>query len=260
MSSKHSEKPRTVRKQLAVATAPESDAAAKEGPVRILVAEDDASVAGFVKNGLAEEHYAVDVAKDGDEAQYMAVEFDYDLIILDLNLPRVDGLKVLKNLRKEKPSLPVIVLTGRGGVDDRVRGLDLGADDYLVKPFSFSELSARVRALLRRGEKPVASVLKVADLELDRTEHLVRRAGRRIDLSTKEFALLEYLMRNSGRTVTRSMIIEHVWNLDFDSGTNVVEVYVNYLRKKVDEGFEPRLIHTVRGVGYRLAAGESDAL
>jgi len=228
-----------------------------EGPVRILVAEDDASVAGFVKNGLSEEHYAVDIAADGDEARYMAVEFDYDLMILDLNLPRVDGLKVLKHLRKEKPSLPVIVLTGRGGVEDRVRGLDLGADDYLVKPFSFSELSARVRALLRRGEKPVASVLKVADLELDRTEHLVRRAGRRIDVSTKEFALLEYLMRNADRTVTRSMIIEHVWNLDFDSGTNVVEVYVNYLRKKMDEGFKPRLIQTVRGVGYRLSAEEN---
>lgn len=230
-----------------------------EGPVRILVAEDDASVSRFLKNGLEEERYAVDVATDGDEAQHMAVEFDYDLVILDLNLPRVDGLKVLKQLRKEKPSLPVIVLTGRSGVDDRVRGLDLGADDYLVKPFALSELAARVRALMRRGERPVSSVLKVADLELDRTEHLVRRAGHRIELTTKEFALLEYLMRNANRTLTRSMIVEHVWNVDFDSGTNVVEVYVNYLRKKMDQGFSPRLIHTVRGVGYRLGPeGEAE--
>jgi heavy metal response regulator len=222
--------------------------------MRILVAEDDTAVAKFLRNGFAEEQYAVDIARDGDQARFMAIEYDYDLVILDINLPRVNGFQVLTQLRREKPVVPVLVLTGRCGVEDRVRGLDLGADDYLVKPFSFSELSARVRALLRRGDRPVASVLRVADLVLNRIEHQVRRADRRIELTAKEFALLEYLMRNAGRTVTRAMIIEHVWNLNFDGGTNVIEVYVNYLRNKVDEPFHPRLIHTVRGVGYCLSA------
>ena len=224
--------------------------------MRILVAEDDTALSSFVKKGLEAEHYAVDIAREGDEAQYMAVQFEYDLLVLDLTLPRMDGLKVLQNLRAIKPSLPVLVLTGRNKVEDRVKGLDLGADDYLTKPFSFTELSARVRALLRRGARPVASVVCVADLEIDRVERQVRRAGRRIELTAKEFGLLDYLMRNSGHTVSRAMIVEHVWNLSFDSMTNVVDVYINYLRKKVDEGFESRLIHTVRGVGYRLGPEE----
>lgn len=224
--------------------------------MRILVAEDDTAISSFVKKGLEAEHYAVDVAREGDEAQYMAEQFEYDLLLLDLTLPRMDGLKVLERVRLAKPSLPVLVLTGRTRVEDRVKGLDLGADDYLTKPFSFTELAARVRALLRRGARPASQQLRVEDLELDRVERQVRRGGQRIELTAKEFGLLEYLMRNCGHTVSRAMIVEHVWNLSFDSMTNVVDVYVNYLRKKVDAGFPNRLIHTVRGVGYRLGGEE----
>ncbi len=224
--------------------------------MRILVAEDDSALCSFVKKGLEAEHYAVDVAADGDSALFMAAHYEYDLLILDLNLPRVDGLNVLRQIRTAKPSLPVLVLTARNKVEDRVKGLDLGADDYLTKPFSFTELAARVRALLRRGARPAESVLRSADLELDRVQHIVRRGGRRIELTSKEFALLEYLMRNAGRPVSRAMIVEHVWNLSFDTMTNVVDVYINYLRKKVDNGNDKRLIHTVRGVGYRLSGEE----
>lgn len=226
--------------------------------MRVLVAEDDNALASFVRKGLEAEHYAVDIASDGEEAQYMAEEYDYDLVILDLTLPQTDGLHVLKRVRAKKSGLPVLVLTARSRVEDRVKGLDLGADDYLTKPFSFSELSARVRALLRRGSRPAESILRAEDLELNRVERTVKRAGRRIELTPKEFALLEYLMLNAGRRVTRTMIIEHVWNLSFDTMTNVVDVYINYLRKKVDEGFGHRLIRTVRGVGYQLGSGEDD--
>jgi DNA-binding response OmpR family regulator len=226
--------------------------------MRVLVAEDDNALASFVRKGLEAEHYAVDIASDGAEAQYMAEEYDYDLVILDLTLPQTDGLHVLKRVRAKKSGLPVLVLTARSRVEDRVKGLDLGADDYLTKPFSFSELSARVRALLRRGSRPAESVLRAEDLELNRVERTVKRAGRRIELTPKEFALLEYLMLNAGRRVTRTMIIEHVWNLSFDTMTNVVDVYINYLRKKVDEGFGHKLIRTVRGVGYQLGSGEDD--
>lgn len=226
--------------------------------MRVLVAEDDNALASFVRKGLEAEHYAVDIASDGAEAQYMAEEYDYDLVILDLTLPQTDGLHVLKRVRAKKSGLPVLVLTARSRVEDRVKGLDLGADDYLTKPFSFSELSARVRALLRRGSRPAESVLRAKDLELNRVERTVKRAGRRIELTPKEFALLEYLMLNAGRRVTRTMIIEHVWNLSFDTMTNVVDVYINYLRKKVDVGFGHKLIRTVRGVGYQLGSGEDD--
>lgn len=226
--------------------------------MRVLVAEDDSALASFVRKGLEAEHYAVDIASDGAEAQYMAEEYDYDLVILDLTLPQTDGLHVLKRVRAKKSGLPVLVLTARSRVEDRVKGLDLGADDYLTKPFSFSELSARVRALLRRGSRPAESILRAEDLELNRVERTVKRAGRRIELTPKEFALLEYLMLNAGRRVTRTMIIEHVWNLSFDTMTNVVDVYINYLRKKVDEGFGHKLIRTVRGVGYQLGSGEDD--
>jgi len=221
--------------------------------MRILLAEDDPALAGFVKKGLEAEHYATDISGDGEQARAMAAEFDYDLVVLDLNLPRVDGIAVLRYVRSRKPSIPIIVLTGRCRVEDRVRCLDLGADDYLGKPFSFSELSARIRALLRRCHLPAESVLSVEDLRLDRVERRVERGGRRIDLTSKEFALLEYLMRNAGRRITRAMIIEHVWNLSFDTGTNVVDVYVAYLRRKVDDGAGKRLIHTIRGVGYELS-------
>lgn len=224
--------------------------------MRILVAEDDSPLAAFLRKGLEAEHYAVDVVADGEQAQFMAEEYDFDLLILDLNLPQLDGLEVLKNLRGKKPGLPVLVLTARSRIEDRVKGLDLGADDYLTKPFSFTELSARVRALLRRGGRTVDSVFRVEDLEMNRVERTIKRAGKRIELTPKEFALLEYLMRNAGRRVTRNMIIEHVWNLSFDTMTNVVDVYINYLRKKVDEDFEPKLIRTIRGVGYQLGSDD----
>ncbi|HXY78167.1 MAG TPA: response regulator transcription factor [Candidatus Acidoferrales bacterium] len=222
--------------------------------MRILIAEDDEALARFVRQGLEGEHYAVDVFPDGEQARTAAAENDYDLVILDLNLPRLDGVNVLRQVRLKKPSLPVLVLTQRTRVEDRVQCLDLGADDYLPKPFSFAELSARIRALVRRSHLPSESVLAVADLKLDRVERRVERAGRRIDLTTREFGLLEYLMRNAGRKVTRSMIIEHVWNLTFDTTTNVVDVYINYLRRKVDDGHPTKLIHTVRGVGYELSS------
>lgn len=221
--------------------------------MRILIAEDDGSLASFVKKGLEAEHYAVDVAADGEQARAVAGEFDYDLLILDLNLPRLDGVSILRAVRARKPSVPILILTARTKVEDRVQCLDLGADDFLGKPFSFSELSARIRALLRRSHVPAESVLTVGDLKLDRVERRVERAGQRIDLTSKEFALLEYLMRNAGRRITRAMIIEHVWNLSFDTSTNVVDVYVNYLRRKIEDPSGPQLIHTIRGVGYELS-------
>ena len=224
--------------------------------MRILIAEDDPPVASFLRKGLEAESYAVDIVAAGDEAEFMALEYDYDLFILDLGLPKLDGLEILKHLRGRKNSLPVLVLTGRKSVEDRVKGLDLGADDYLIKPFSFSELSSRVRALLRRASQPVETALRVEDLELERVSRVVKRATRQISLTPKEFALLEYLMRNAGRTVTREMIVEHVWNISFDTMTNVVDVYINYLRKKIDEGFDRKLIETVRGVGYLLGRKE----
>jgi two-component system copper resistance phosphate regulon response regulator CusR len=220
--------------------------------MRILLAEDDTALAGFVRKGLEAESYAVDVSADGEQARALATELEYDLIVLDLNLPRLDGVSILRDVRSKKPTVPILILTGRAKVDDRVRCLDIGADDYLVKPFSFSELSARIRALLRRSRLPAQAVLRVEDLELDRVERKVTRGDRSIELTSKEFALLEYLMRNAGRRVTRTMIIEHVWNLSFDSSTNLVDVYINYLRRKIDDGFEKKLIHTVRGVGYEL--------
>lgn len=222
--------------------------------MRILVVEDDLALSSYIQKGLEAEHHAVDTAADGEQGRSMAIGIDYDLVVLDLNLPKMDGLSVLKSLRQRKANLPVMILTARGKVEDRVQCLDCGADDYLAKPFSFLELSARARALLRRSHLPSESVLKVRDLNLDRVERKVERGGRPIELTTKEFALLEYMMRNAGRRLTRAMIIEHVWNLTFDSTTNVVDVYINYLRRKVDDGFPTTLIHTVRGVGYQLSA------
>jgi two-component system, OmpR family, copper resistance phosphate regulon response regulator CusR len=194
--------------------------------MRILVVEDDGPLASFIGKGLEAEHYAVDVAADGELARHMALENDYDLMVLDLNLPKLDGISVLHSVRPKKPSLPVLVLTARSRIEDRVQSLDSGADDCLIKPFSFTELAARVRALLRRGPRTVDTLLRVADLELDRVARSVQRAGKRVELTSKEFALLEYLMRNAGRRVTRAMIVEHVWNLSFDTSTNIVDVYV----------------------------------
>ena len=220
--------------------------------MRVLIAEDDAIYAKALCEGLAQEDYAVDWAPDGEEAKYLVCEFEYDLLILDLNLPRRNGLEVLRAMRDRKKVLPVLVLSGLDKAEDRVRLLDSGADDYLVKPCSFQELNARVRALLRRRGAAMDVHLRYQDLELDRVQRVVTRSGRNIVLTSKEFALLEYLLRNAGRRVTRSMIIENVWNLSFDGLTNVVDVYINYLRKKIDRGSPSKLIHTIRGVGYQL--------
>jgi heavy metal response regulator len=222
--------------------------------MRLLVVEDEKKVASFIKRGLEEEGYAVDVARDGEEGFNMALDRVHDLVILDIGLPKKDGLQLLQDLRKQKIPTPVLLLTVRATIEDKVIGLDSGADDYLAKPFAFQELVARVRALLRRRAEAGPAVLRVADLVLDPARRSVVRGGEKIDLTTKEFALLDYLMRNPGRVLTRTMIIEHVWDYDFDTMTNVVDVYVNYLRKKIDSGRDLKLIHTVRGVGYMLQA------
>lgn len=219
--------------------------------MRLLVVEDDKKVASFIQKGLQEEHYAVDAVHDGARALAQAALVRYDLVILDLMLPKLPGLEVLRELRKKDPGQPVLILTARGTIEDRVIGLDLGADDYVVKPFAFSELSARVRAMLRRGERP-PSELRIADLVVDVTTRRVVRGSRAIELTAKEYALLEFLVRNAGRPVTRTMLVEHVWDIHFDRNTNVVDVHVNHLRNKIDKDFLPQLIHTVRGVGYIL--------
>ena len=218
--------------------------------MRILVVEDEKKVASFIAKGLTEESYAVDVAYDGEEGAFMALENDYDLIILDLMLPKMDGMEILKKIREEQKDVPVLILTARDSVDDIVAGLEGGSDDYLTKPFAFAELLARIRALLRRSQERKVTVLKVADLTLNPLTREVKRGDRKIDLTSKEYALLEYFMRNVNRVLTRTLISEHVWNYEFDPLTNVVDVYVNYLRKKIDQKKESKLIHTVRGVGY----------
>ena len=220
--------------------------------MRILVVEDEKKVASFIKKGLQQEGYAVDTAHDGHEAAQNANAFDYDLVVLDLMLPKRSGLDVLREVRTLKPTLPVLVLTAKGAIEDKVAGLDAGADDYLIKPFAFAELSARIRALLRRGAQENTR-LRIADLEMDTAARQVRRAGNMIDLKMKEYALLEFLLRNAHRAVTRTMIVEHVWDIHFDSVSNVVDVHINSLRNKIDKGFTPPLIHTVRGVGYMLS-------
>ena len=220
--------------------------------MRVLVVEDEVKVAAFVRQALEEEGHAVDVAHDGDTGLQLAQAADYDLLVLDWLLPGRDGLAVCRALRGSGSLLPILMLTARDAVEDRIAGLDTGADDYLVKPFALGELLARVRALLRRGTAGTPPVLSVGDLTLNPATRRVRRGGREILLSAKEYALLEYLMRHAGRTVARSLIMEHVWDFDFDSGTNVVDVYINYLRNKVDRAHDIKLIQTVRGVGYRL--------
>ncbi len=219
--------------------------------MRILVVEDDVKVASFIQRGLEEEGYAVDVLHTGDEAGAHAHTVDYDCVVLDLMLPGRSGLQVLRDIRARRPELPVLMLTAKASMEDKVVGLDSGADDYMGKPFALAELSARIRALLRRGA-PRETRLRVGDLELDTIRRKVSRAGQAIDLKPKEFALLEFLMRYSDRPVTRSLIIEHVWDIHFDSISNVVEVHINSLRNKIDKGYPSPLIHTVRGVGYML--------
>jgi heavy metal response regulator len=219
--------------------------------MRILVVEDEKKIAGFIKRGLKEEGYAVDTAADGDEGYELASVNDYDLIILDIMLPKCDGVTLCKKLRTDKVETPVIMLTAKTSVQDKVTGLDAGANDYLTKPFAFEELLARMRVLLRKSAQP-ATRLQVADLVLDLLSHKVTRAGADIVLSSREFALLDYLMRNAGTVVTRTMISEHVWDIDFDTSTNVIDVYINYLRNKIDADFDQKLIQTIRGRGYML--------
>jgi len=221
--------------------------------MRILVVEDERKVAKFIRQGLEEEGHAVEVAADGVTALDLLLDAPpYDLVVLDLMLPGRDGLGVLRSLRERSIDTPVLVLTARDALPDRVRGLDLGADDYLTKPFAFEEFLARVRALLRRAAARRDPVLRVGDLTLDPATRAVARGRRRITLTTREHALLEYFMRNTGRVLTRPMIAEHVWGLDFDRESNIVDVYVGYLRRKIDGDGEPRLLHTVRGAGYTL--------
>ena len=218
--------------------------------MRILVVEDDKKVAGFIKKGLEEETYAVDVAYDGEEGLHLGAEGQYDLIILDIMLPKVDGLEILSQLRAQGSDVPILLLTAKDAVDDRVTGLNKGADDYLTKPFAFSELLARVRVLLRRGKAEVKTILQISDLTLDLVSHKVNRGGDEIELTGKEYSLLEYFMRNQEKVLTRTMIAEHVWDYNFDTFTNVIDVYINHLRKKIDKGRKDKLLHTLRGVGY----------
>jgi two-component system, OmpR family, copper resistance phosphate regulon response regulator CusR len=220
--------------------------------MRVLVVEDDQKVAAFIQRGLEQEGYAVDLLRDGSLAGEQARVVDYDAVVLDLMLPGRSGFEVLRDIRARKPSVPVVILTARDAVEDRIAGLDSGADDYMVKPFALAELSARLRAVLRRGS-PRENLLRVADLEMDTVSRIVRRGNKRVELTAKEYALLEYLMRNSGRPLTKSLIIEHVWDVHFDTVSNVVEVHINGLRNKIDRGSAAPLIHTVRGVGYMLS-------
>jgi len=220
--------------------------------VRILIVEDEKKIADFIRRGLKEEGYAVDAAYDGEEGHFLASTNEYDLIILDLMLPKIDGRSLCAQLRKEKISVPVLILTAKDQVSDKVAGLDAGADDYLTKPFAFEELVARIRALLRRPEAAQEVLLKIKDLEMDLLAHTVRRRGQEIELTAKEFALLEFFMRRPNTVVTRTMIAEHVWDIHFETYTNVIDVYVNYLRRKIERGFKNKLIHTLRGRGYIL--------
>jgi DNA-binding response OmpR family regulator len=221
--------------------------------MRILVVEDERKVASFVRQGLEEEGHTVDVAEDGRAALDLLIDMPaYDLVVLDVMLPQVDGFTVLRRLREHKIPTPVLLLTARDSVPDKVEGLDLGADDYLTKPFSFDEFLARVRALLRRGQPQLPPILKVGDLRLDPATRQVTRADRPVTLTTREYALLEYFMRNPGRVLTRPMIAEHVWGLDFDAESNIIDVYIGYLRRKLEDDHSPPLLHTVRGAGYVL--------
>jgi len=223
--------------------------------MRILVVEDEKRIADFLSRGLQGAGYAVDVANDGGTALQFTHDTDYDLVILDIMLPDIDGLKVLERIRSRRTGPPVLILSARGQVDDRVKGLETGADDYLTKPFAFVELLARVRALLRRGQ-PAPEKLQVADLALDCARRKVVRGNESIELAPKEFGILEYMMRNKGRPLSRTMIVEHVWDMDYDGLTNIVDVYIRHLRSKIDDRFPQKLIHTVRGIGYMIEAPE----
>lgn len=223
--------------------------------MRILLVEDEVKLSSFIKRGLVAERYAVDVSKDGRSGLELAQTYQYDLIILDLMLPGMDGSEVLRRIRKENSSVPVLILSARDALQDKVSNMESGADDYLTKPFAFAELLVRIKALMRRGPVNRASTIRISDLELDRLSQQVKRAGHRIELTSKEYSLLEYLMSNAGRVLSRNMIIEHVWDQSFDGITNIVDVYIRHLRNKVDTGHEPKLLKTVRGVGYTIREG-----
>jgi heavy metal response regulator len=220
--------------------------------MRVLVIEDEKKVADFISNGLAEEGYAVDVAHDGDQGYFLATTNEYDAILLDIMLPKMDGFTLCTKLRSEDNHIPILMLTAKDAIKDKVRGLDTGADDYLTKPFAFEELLARIRSLLRKKSLQQKTRFQVDDLMMDTITHTVSRGESEIQLSVKEYSLLEYLMRNTGSIVTRTMIAEHVWDINFDTFTNVIDVYISYLRNKIDRGHETKLIHTVRGRGYVL--------
>ena len=220
--------------------------------MKILIVEDEQKTGDYLKQGLSEAGFVADLARDGVDGLHLALADEYDLVVLDVMLPKLDGWQVLREIRHEGRHLPVLFLTARDQVEDRVKGLEFGADDYLVKPFAFSELLARVRALLRRGKTTEPEFFQIADLELDLLRRRVTRAGKRIDLTAKEFALLELLLRRQGEVLPRSLIVSQVWDMNFDSDTNVIEVAVRRLRAKIDDDFEPKLIRTVRGMGYVL--------
>jgi len=220
--------------------------------MRILLVEDEEKVARFVARGLKAERYAVDIASDGEAGLEFVRAYPYDLIVLDLNLPGIPGTELLTLIRKSHPNVPVLILTARDDIAEKVANFEAGADDYLTKPFSFAELLVRVKALLRRGPVTTSTVLRVGELELDRVVHKVRRGGTSIELTAKEFSLLEYLMTNAGRVLSRTMIVEHVWDQSFEGLTNIVDVYLRQLRKKIDDGHEQKLFRTVRGVGYSI--------
>jgi two-component system OmpR family response regulator len=222
--------------------------------MRIMLVEDELKMARALRRGLEREGYVVDVVENGNEAVSLGSEYDYDTIVLDVMLPGLDGLAVCKELRSRGRWAPVLMLTARDGVEDRIRGLDVGADDYLIKPFAFGELLARVRALVRRGTTERPAALRVDDVVLDPAAHAVWRSDRSVSLSPREFSLLEFLMRHPGEVVTRTQILEHVWDYDYGRSSNVVDVYVAYLRRKIEQPFERSFIETVRGVGYRVAA------
>ena len=223
--------------------------------MRILIAEDERDLNEILEEKLTSEGYGVDVCYDGIQAMEYLQSAEYDAVLLDVMMPGKDGFQVLREMRACGIKSPVLFLTARDSIEDRVQGLDLGADDYLTKPFAFRELMARVRAMIRKGYQTPSSILQVEDLVMDTGAHRVRRADQDIDLSAKEYALLEYLMMNAGQVLSREQIENHIWNFDYEGGTNVVDVYISYLRRKIDEGRDPRLIRTVRGVGYMLAEG-----
>lgn len=224
--------------------------------MRILVVEDEKKVAGFIKRGLEEEDFSVDLAGDGKEGMSLASNGDYDLILMDVMLPKMDGLSVIKALREKNITTPILCLTAKDSIDDIIAGLDSGSDDYLTKPFAFAELVSRAKALIRRNARDRGAELAFADLRVDPVSHKVWRCDKEIDLTSKEYALLEYFMRNPNQALTRTMIAEQVWDYTFDTFTNIIDVYVNYLRKKIDRDFDRKLIHTVRGVGYMLKEAE----